>query len=85
MIKIMKKIFVFTLYCITYISLVNISASAINNSLHTITFEEIVSTDAMRSGQRDVFTFLKLQLEEVDVDAIQKQVLEEIDRMQSQK
>ena len=80
-----KKIFVFTLYCIAYISVVNISASAINSSLQTITFEEIVSIDAMRSGQRDVFTFLKLKLEEVDVDSIQKQVLEEIDRMQSQK
>tara|TARA_B100000900_G_scaffold262742_1_gene223962 strand:- start:298 stop:555 length:258 start_codon:yes stop_codon:yes gene_type:complete len=82
--KIFKKLFVFALYCIVYLSVINISASAINSSLKTITLEEIVSIDAMRSGQRDIFTFLKLKLEDVDVEAIQKQVLEEIDKIQSQ-
>ena len=82
--KIFKNLFVFALYCIGYISVINISASAINSSLETITLEEIVSIDAMRSGQRDVFTFLKLKLEDVDVEALQKQVIEEIDKMQNQ-
>ena len=81
--KIFKKLFVFALYCIGYISMINISASAINSSLETITYEEIVSIDAMRSGQRDVFTFLKLKLEDVDVEAIQKKAVEEIDKMQN--
>ena len=60
--KLLKKIWVFGIYCFGYLSIVNISASAINNSLDTLTLNEIISIEGMKSGQKDIFTYLKNQI-----------------------
>ena len=64
-----------------YLSIVNISASAINNSLDTLTIKEVVSIQGMRSGQKDIFTFLKIQINNIDVNAVIEEVSQEIKNM----
>ena len=81
MMKLIKKIWVFGIYCFGYLSIVNISASAINNSLDTLTLNEIVSIQGMRSGQKDIFTFLKIQINNVDVESIREEVIQELNNM----
>ena len=63
-----------------YVTVVNISSSVINNSFETINFEEIVSIDGMRSGQKDVYTYIKLKIEKIDVDEIRKQIIKELEK-----
>lgn len=79
--KLFKKLWVFGIYCFGYLSIVNISASAINNSLDTLTLNEIVSIQGMRSGQKDIFTFLKIQINNVDVESIREEVMQELNNM----
>ena len=79
--KIIKKLWVFVIYCFLYLSIVNISASAINNSLDTLTIKEVVSIQGMRSGQKDIFTFLKIQINNIDVNAVIEEVSQEIKNM----
>lgn len=79
--KLVKKLWVFGVYCLGYLSIVNISASAINNSLDTLTLNEIVSIQGMRSGQKDVFTFLKIKINNIDVEAIKAEVRQELNNM----
>lgn len=79
--KIIKKLWVFVIYCFWYLSIVNISASAINNSLDTLTIKEVVSIQGMRSGQKDIFTFLKIQINNIDVNAVIEEVSQEIKNM----
>ena len=81
MMKLLKKIWVFGIYCFGYLSIINISASAINNSLDTLTLNEIVSIQGMRSGQKDIFTFLKIQINNVDVESIREEVIQELNNM----
>ena len=68
-------------YCVGYVSLINISASAINNSIETLTLTEIFSVQAMKSGQKDVFTFLRLQIEGIDVEKIREEIANELDKI----
>ena len=79
--KLFKKLWVFGIYCFGYLSIVNISASVINNTLDTLTLDEIISIQGMRSGQKDIFTFLKIQINNIDVEAIKAEVRQELKNM----
>ena len=79
--KLFKKLLVFGIYCLGYLSMVNISASAVNNSLNTLTLNEIISMQGMRSGQKDVFIFLKIKINDIDVDSIKEEVIQELNNM----
>lgn len=79
--KLLKKIWVFGIYCFGYLSIVNISASAINNSLDTLTLNEIISIEGMKSGQKDIFTYLKNQINNVDIESIRQEVIQELKNM----
>ena len=70
-------------YCLIYVSITNLSASYLNNSINTLTISEIVSTEGMISGQRDIVTFIKFEIENVDIDKIRENVLREIDKIQN--
>jgi hypothetical protein len=63
------------------LSIVNISASAINNSLDTLTLNEIISIEGMKSGQKDIFTYLKNQINNVDIESIRQEVIQELKNM----
>jgi len=76
--KLLKKIWVFGIYCFGYLSIVNISASAINNSLDTLTLNEIISIEGMKSGQKDILTYLKNQINNVDIESIRQEVIQEL-------
>jgi hypothetical protein len=76
-----KKLLVFVIYCFGYLSVINISASGINNTTDTLTLNEIISIQGMKSGQEDVFTFLKLKFQNIDVKSIQEEVLKEIEKI----
>jgi hypothetical protein len=76
-----KKLLVFVIYCFGYLSVINISASVINNTTDTLTLNEIISIQGMKSGQEDVFTFLKLKFQNIDVKSIQEEVLKEIEKI----
>ena len=76
--KLYKKLWVFGIYCFGYLSIVNISASVINNSIDTLTLNEIISIQGMRSGQKDIFTFLKIQINNVDIESIREEVMKEL-------
>ena len=78
--KLFIKIYV---YCLLYVSITNLSASYLNNSINTLTISEIVSTEGMISGQRDIVTFIKFEIENVDIDKIRENVLREIDKIQN--
>ena len=79
--KLAKKIWVFGIYCFGYLSIVNLSASAINNTLDTLTLDEIISIQGMGSGQKDIFTFLKIQINNVDIESIREEVMNELENM----
>ena len=79
--KLLKKLWVFGIYCFGYLSIVNISASALNNSLDTLTLNEIISIEGMKSGQKDIFTYLKNQINNVDIESIRQEVIHEIKNM----
>ena len=70
-------------YCLLYVTIINISASYLNNSINTLSLSEIVSTEGMISGQRDIITFIKFEIENVDIDKIRENVLREIDKIQN--
>ena len=70
-------------YCLLYVTITNISASYLNNSINTLSLYEIVSTEGMISGQRDIITFIKFEIENVDIDKIRENVLREIDKIQN--
>ena len=70
-------------YCLLYVTITNISASYLNNSINTLSLSEIVSTEGMISGQRDIITFIKFEIENVDIDKIRENVLREIDKIQN--
>jgi len=70
-------------YCLLYVTIINISASYLNNSINTLSLSEIVSTEGMISGQRDIITFIKFEIKNVDIDKIRENVLQEIDKIQN--
>ena len=78
----MKWIFKFFIqsfiYCIIYVASVNLSASYVNDTLETTTALEIISIDAMISGQRDIYTFLEYKIKDIDVKSLREEVLKEI-------
>ena len=81
--KFLFKLFIkIYFYCLLYVSFTNISASYLNNSIDTLTITEIVSTEGMISGQRDIITFVKFEIENVDIDQIKENVLQELDKIQ---
>lgn len=79
--KLINKLFVFAIYCVGYVSIINVSASAINNSIETLSLTEIFSVQAMKSGQKDVFTFLKLQIEGIDVEKMREEIVNELEKI----
>lgn len=81
--KFLFKLFIkIYFYCLLYVSFTNISASYLNNSIDTLTITEIVSTEGMISGQRDIIIFVKFEIENVDIDQIKENVLQELDKIQ---
>jgi len=78
----MKWIFKFFIqsfiYCFIYVASVNFSASYVNDTLETTTASEIISIDAMISGQRDIYTFLEYKIKDIDVKSLREEVLKEI-------
>ena len=70
-------------YCLLYVSITNISASYLNNSINTLSLSEIVSTEGMISGQRDIVTFVKFEIENVDIDKIRENVLRELEKLEN--
>ena len=82
--KFLFKLFIkIYFYCLLYVTITNISASYLNNSINTLSLSEIVSTGGMISGQRDIITFIKFEIENVDIDKIRENVLREIDKIQN--
>ena len=82
--KFLFKLFIkIYFYCLLYVTIINISASYLNNSINTLSLSEIVSTEGMISGQRDIITFIKFEIENVDIDKIRENVLQEIDKIQN--
>lgn len=82
--KFLFKLFIkIYFYCLLYVTITNISASYLNNSINTLSLSEIVSTEGMISGQRDIITFIKFEIENVDIDKIRENVLREIDKIQN--
>ena len=58
--KFFKYILICCFYCLLYVSVINISASAINKKLETLSLKEVISIDGMISGQDDIITFIEL-------------------------
>ena len=82
--KFLFKLFIkIYFYCLLYVTIINISASYLNNSINTLSLSEIVSTEGMISGQRDIITFIKFEIKNVDIDKIRENVLQEIDKIQN--
>jgi hypothetical protein len=66
-----------------YISLLNISASSINNKLETLSFNELISIDGMISGQNDIVTFIEFKIKNTDTEAMKKKILYELEKLKS--
>jgi hypothetical protein len=81
--KFLKFILISFLYCIMYISLLNISASSINNKLETLSFNELISIDGMISGQNDIVTFIEFKIKNTDTEAMKKKILYELEKLKS--
>jgi|LWDU01.1.fsa_nt_gi hypothetical protein len=81
----MKRIFKFLIksfiYCFIYVASVNLSASYVNDTLETTTASEIISINAMISGQRDIYTFLEYKIKDIDVKSLREEVLKEIKKI----
>ncbi len=82
--RLFKFIFATIFYCLFYICMVNLSASAINNKMETLNLKELTSIDGMISGQNDIITFIVFKLENTDTEEIKKQVLKELQNLKSE-
>ena len=51
------------------------------NTTEILTLNEIFSIQGMKSGQKDIYTFLKLKIENIDVKSIQEEILKEIEKI----
>ena len=46
-----------------------------------MTLNEIISIEGMKSGQKDIFTYLKNQINNVDIESIRQEVIQELKNM----
>lgn len=78
--KLLKTILTLSLYCLGYLITVNVAASFVNKTMDTVTLDEVFSFDAMKSGQRDVFTYVKFKIKDIELESIKQEVLKEIEK-----
>ena len=81
--KFFKYILICGLYCLLYISVINISASAINKKLETLSLKEVISIDGMISGQDDIITFIEFKIKNTDTESMKEQILSELEKLKS--
>jgi hypothetical protein len=81
--KFFKYILICCLYCLLYVSLINISASAINKKLETLSLNEVISIDGMISGQDDIITFIEFKIKNTDTESMKEQILNELEKLKS--
>ena len=81
--KFFKNILICCLYCLLYVSVINISASAINKKLETLSLKEVISIDGMISGQDDIITFIEFKIKNTDTESMKEQILSELEKLKS--
>ncbi len=81
--KFFKYILICGLYCLLYVSVINISASAINKKLETLSLKEVISIDGMISGQDDIITFIEFKIKNTDTESMKEQILSELEKLKS--
>ena len=81
--KLFKYILICCLYCLLYVSVINISASAINKKLETLSLKEVISIDGMISGQDDIITFIEFKIKNTDTESMKEQILSELEKLKS--
>ena len=81
--KFFKYILICCLYCLVYVSVINISASAINKKLETLSLKEVISIDGMISGQDDIITFIEFKIKNTDTESMKEQILSELEKLKS--
>ena len=81
--KFFKYILICCLYCHVYVSVINISASAINKKLETLSLKEVISIDGMISGQDDIITFIEFKIKNTDTESMKEQILSELEKLKS--
>ena len=81
--KFFKYILICCLYCFLYVSVINISASAINKKLETLSLKEVISIDGMISGQDDIITFIEFKIKNTDTESMKEQILSELEKLKS--
>ena len=81
--KFFKFILICCLYCLFYVSVINISASAINKKLETLSLKEVISIDGMISGQDDIITFIEFKIKNTDTESMKEQILSELEKLKS--
>ena len=81
--KFFKYILICGLYCLLYVSVINISASAINKKLDTLSLKEVISIDGMISGQDDIITFIEFKIKNTDTESMKEQILSELEKLKS--
>ena len=81
--KFFKYILICCLYCLLYVSVINISASAINKKLETLSLKEVIAIDGMISGQDDIITFIEFKIKNTDTESMKEQILSELEKLKS--
>ena len=81
--KFLKYILICGFYCLLYVSVINISASAINKKLETLSLKEVISIDGMISGQNDIITFIEFKIKNTDTESMKEQILSELEKLKS--
>lgn len=81
--KFFKYILICCLYCLLYVSVINISASAINKKLETLSLKEVISIDGMISGQDDIITFIEFKIKNTDTESMKEQILSDLEKLKS--
>ena len=76
--KLFKILIKSYLYCLSYVCIINISSSAINNTLETLNQHEIISINGMISGQKDVITFIEFEINNIDFENFKDDVIFEL-------
>ena len=79
--KFLKYILICGFYCLLYVSVINISASAINKKLETLSLKEVISIDGMISGQNDIITFIEFKIKNTDTESMKEQILSELEKL----
>ncbi|MDG1689233.1 MAG: hypothetical protein P8I02_00415 [Flavobacteriales bacterium] len=81
--KFFKYILICCLYCLLFVSVINITASAINKKLETLSLKEVISIDGMISGQDDIITFIEFKIKNTDTESMKEQILNELEKLKS--